>query len=757
VELVAGNDTAFNLLAGNYTLTIPLTFSRIVTNISCFGGGDGAIDITVGGGQAPYTYDWNGPSYFSSNDDISGLLAGTYNFILTDDNNCTLDTSVIITQPTALALSTSQVNITCKGLANGSATVTTTGGTAPYTYLWDDAAAQTTATANNLLVGSYEVIVTDDNGCKDSISVTLTEPADSLALTLVSVGNVLCNGGNTGNIQVSTAGGTPGYSYSWTNGSTNEDLNNVVAGTYTLTVTDNNGCQDVLSATITQPTALNIVLNPSAVSCFGASTGAVNATISGATAPYSFAWVGPNGFTASTEDIASLAAGTYTLTVTDDNGCSANQTAIVMQPANVSIGFSSVPVSCFGGNDGSLTANVISGGTAPFSYQWDAAANNQVGATATGLVAGTYQVTVSDNNGCSYSNSGTVTQPNLPLNISASATDITCAGYNNGTASVTASGGTPGYTYLWNDPQGQTTATATNLAPGTYQVTVTDNNGCFETDTISIIEPEAIGIVAIGDSTNCFGDATGSISITASGGTTLGYVYSIDGGETFQNSPDFFNLPAGVYNEVVVQDLGSVDLCLSPEITVTIFEQPFFSFEVVPGDTTLQLEESVTLELLVNSPFYANTDIAQVTWYPTTGLNCSDCVDPTVLTYENYTEYVATVYYEGGDNELCSAISSTVIIVENNLQLFIPNAFTPGSFDNVNEVFEVYGEGIEYVTMQVYNRWGEKIFESSNQRVAWDGTYQGVLQNPGVYTYYVNVEYLDGKQVEKKGSVTLIR
>jgi gliding motility-associated-like protein len=163
------------------------------------------------------------------------------------------------------------------------------------------------------------------------------------------------------------------------------------------------------------------------------------------------------------------------------------------------------------------------------------------------------------------------------------------------------------------------------------------------------------------------------------------------------------------------------------------------------------------LSFNITSPNYSNNDIAQVNWFPTTGLNCSDCIDPTVLTYDSYTEYTVTVYYNGDDNELCNATASTIIIVENNLALFIPNAFTPGNFDQINNQFEVYGEGIEYVTMQIFNRIGEKIFESSNQEVGWDGTFKGELQNPGVYTYFVSVEYLDGKVVDRKGSVSLIR
>ena len=259
------------------------------------------------------------------------------------------------------------------------------------------------------------------------------------------------------------------------------------------------------------------------------------------------------------------------------------------------------------------------------------------------------------------------------------------------------------------------------------------------------------------DSANCWGDATGSVNVLAAGGSGVGYSYSIDGGETFQSSPDFIGLPAGVYNEIVIQDLGSSASCLSQSYGISVYEQPYFSFEVIPGDTILQLEESLGLSLTVTSPNYLLSDISQVSWFPTNGLNCTDCIDPTILTYDNYNTYTASAYYEGGEGEICNATANTTIQVENNLELFIPNAFTPGSFDNVNNTFEVFGEGIEYVTMQVFNRWGEKVFESGNQQVSWDGMFKGEMQGPGVFTYYVNVEYLDGKIIDRKGSVTILR
>jgi len=769
---VAGNDTAINIPAGQYILTIadfngctiadtttilepsPVLIVIVPTNLLCNGDANGCVDATVTGGTLPYSYSW---SNGITTEDQCGLSAGWYVFNVTDSRGCIYTDSVEITQPAALALTIAPTAVTCYGFNNGSATATVSGGTPSYTYTWTGSPS-TTASAPNLFAGTVVIDVVDLNGCIITDSVIINQPTDSILLTVDNITNILCNGASTGAIHISTSGGTTPYTYAWTNGGgTNEDLSNAATGTYTLTVTDANGCPMSVSATINQYPALGIVLVPTNVTCFGASTGAVQATVSGGNDPYVYSWTGPNAFTASTQNITGLVAGTYTLSIVDSNNCTLSQNTVVNEPAVVSIGFTSSPVNCFGGNDGSLTASVTSGGTAPFTFQWDASANNQGSATATGLSAGNFTVTITDANGCAYNNNTNVTQPAAPLAITLDSTNVSCAGYDNGIALVAAQGGTPTYTYLWNDPQVQTTAEANNLAPGNYQVIVTDNRGCIAIGSINIEEPAAISISVLADSTNCFGEATGALQITAGGGTNIGYAYSIDGGLTFQNSPDFFNIPAGIYDGIIVQDLGSNIACLSQPISATVYEQPYFYFEVIPNDTTLQLEESLTLDLQVNSPNYTNASIVQVIWYPSTGLNCSDCIDPTILTYDHYTEYTATIYYLGGDNELCNQLSSTVINVENNLQLFIPNAFTPGSFDDMNNVFEVYGEGIEYITMQVCNRWGEKVFESSNQKVAWDGTYKGEMQSPGVFTFYVSVDYLDGKTVDKKGSVTLIR
>lgn len=764
-----------NLAGGNYTVLVedsfnctidsavtilqPAILDLVVAQVdssSCFNTSDGQIALDATGGTPGFEYSIDGINFIASAI-FNNLDDSTYTLFVRDTNLCLDSSDVTVFAPTALNLVMDSVNVSCNGLNNGSATVTVTGGSTPYGYLWNDPLVQTTNPATGLAAGVYQVVVSDGNACADTAFVTIEEP-DSLLLAIDNVTNVSCNGASTGSVAVMTTGGTPGYTYLWTNGGgANEDLSNAVAGVYTLTVTDANACSFQISQTITQPAALVVSLAGTNVACFDEATGAIDAAVSGGVTPYTYAWTGPNGFNAVSQDLANLVAGSYTLITSDSNNCTNTQSLTITQPTDVVINISASNVSCFGGNNGSLTATVQGGGVGPFQFQWDAAANNQLGATASGLTAGSYNLVVTDANGCAFTASASITEPLSALTVVATGTDITCASANDGVALASAQGGTPGYTYLWNDPLGQTTNAATGLSSSIYQVTVTDANGCTESDTTFIDAPDPISVVPTTDSANCWGDATGAINVFAEGGTGIGYAYSIDGGETFQNSPDFLNLPAGVYDEIVVLDLGSNTTCLSVVVSATVFEQPYFSFEVLPADTTLELEESVVLGLSVTSPNYTDSSIVLVTWYPTLGLNCSDCIDPTVLTYEHYTEYTATVSYQGGDGELCTALSNTVIVVENNLELFIPNAFTPGSFDDVNNVFEVFGEGIEYVTMQIYNRWGEKVFESSNQRVSWDGTFKGELQSPGVYSYYVNVEYLDGKVIDRKGSVTLIR
>ncbi|MFN6015414.1 MAG: SprB repeat-containing protein, partial [Flavobacteriales bacterium] len=285
------NDIATNV---SVVTIINLTNSFTSANVSCFGGNNGSIDLTVTGGFG-YTYSWTGPGGFTSTgQDLTGLAAGTYSVTVTDANGCTTTASVTITQPAAsLAASTTQTNVSCFGNSTGTATVTAAGGTGTYTYSWNTTPAQTAATASGLAAGTYTVTVTDANGCTTTTSVTITQPAAALAASTTQT-NVSCFGNSTGTATVTASGGTGPYTYSWntTPGQTTATASGLAAGTYTVTVTDANGCSTTASVTITQPASVvsAVITGQTDVLCFGGSTGTATVTGVGGTSPYTYLW-----------------------------------------------------------------------------------------------------------------------------------------------------------------------------------------------------------------------------------------------------------------------------------------------------------------------------------------------------------------------------------------------------------------------------------------------------------------------------------
>jgi large repetitive protein len=331
------------------------------------------------------------------------LVAGTYSVTVTDTNGCTATTSATITEPAvALALSTTQVNVLCNGNNTGSLDLTVSGGTATYTYLWSN--SSTIEDPQNLITGTYSVTVTDANGCTSTTNATITEPAVALALNTTQV-NVLCNGNNTGSIDLSVTGGTSPYTYLWSNNSTIQDPLTLLAGTYSVTVTDSNGCTATTSATITEPSAV-LALSTTQVDvlCNGNNTGSIDLSVTGGTSPYTYLWSN----NATIQDPLNLVAGTYSVTVTDTNGCTATTSATITEPAvALALSTTQVNVLCNGNNTGSIDLSVT-GGTAPYSYLWS---NNSTIQDPLNLVAGTYSVTVTDASGCTATTSATIIQP----------------------------------------------------------------------------------------------------------------------------------------------------------------------------------------------------------------------------------------------------------------------------------------------------------------------------------------------------------
>ncbi|PZR23562.1 MAG: hypothetical protein DI539_02865 [Flavobacterium psychrophilum] len=531
------------------------------TNILCFGDATGDATVSVTGGTVPYTYSWDTtPAQTTAT--ATGLTAGTYTVTITDDNGCTTTQSFTITEPAAplTATADSQTDVLCYGEATGDATVSVTGGTGAYTYSWDTTPVQTTATATGLTAGTYTVTVTDANACTTTQSFTITEPAAPLAATAGAQTDVLCYGNATGSATVNVTGGTTAYTYSWdtTPVQTTATATGLTAGTYTVTVTDANGCTTTQSFTITQPALpLASTGGPQVnVLCYGNATGSATVNVTGGTGAYTYSWNTTPVQTTATA--TGLAAGTYTVTITDANGCTTTQSFTITQPAAplAATAGAQTNVLCYGNATGSATVNVT-GGTTAYTYSWNTTPV-QTTATATGLTAGTYTVTVTDANGCTTTQSFTITQPAAPLSATTGGTqtNVLCFGNATGSATVNVTGGTIPYTYSWNTSPVQTTATATGLTAGTYTVTVTDANGCTTTQSFTITQPAAALAATAGGQTNvlCYGAATGSATVNVTGGTTA-YTYSWNT-TPVQTTATATGLTAGTYTVTVTDANG---------------------------------------------------------------------------------------------------------------------------------------------------------------------------------------------------------
>ncbi len=517
---IVGTPTATNDSNGyviiSYFPPVLTVTAAVTTQVSCHGNNTGKATATASYGTPPYTYSWNNGQ---TNAAATGLSAGSYTITVTDNASATATAAVTITQPAAnLAISiASHTNVLCRGTNTGSATANAaTGGTSPYTYSWTPSGG-TGLTASNLTANTYTVKVTDAHGCTASASVTLTQPASAVGITIASHSDILCNGNNTGSITANGAtGGTSPYTYAWAPAGGNGLIaSNLSAATYTITATDNQGCTGSASVAVTQPaTAVSVTISSETDAlCFG-NNGTAIASANGGTGTITYLWNDANSTAGAT---LSAPAGSYTVTAKDANNCTSTATVTIGQPAsavNVIIS-SSTNASCYG-NNGTANASAT-GGTGAFTYSWNDA-NSTVGATLLAS-AGTYTVTAKDANGCMATTSVTITQPLSAVTVTiTSETDALCHG-NTGSATANATGGTGAFTYSWNDAN-STAGPTLSATAGTYTVTAKDANGCTATASVTIGQPASTISVSITSETDalCYGN-NGSATAGATGGT----------------------------------------------------------------------------------------------------------------------------------------------------------------------------------------------------------------------------------------------
>jgi gliding motility-associated-like protein len=550
------------------SIVVPPTLMATTTfvNVSCFGGTNGSINLTATGGTAPYTFLWNDGI---TTEDRSGLAAGSYSLTVTDTRGCTAIASVNITQPTELLLSTTQTNPLCFGAATGAIDLTVTGGTLPYSYAWSNGA--TTQDVSGLVPNTYSVTVTDGNGCVKNTSVIITSPTQ---VTFTSVKtDVSCNGGSDGSITVTAAGGTPGYQYSRDNGSTfqaSPSFSGLTAGSYNVRVRDANGCLSAATVVnVTQPAApVSFTFGSVGVLCFGDANGSITVNATGGTPPYQYSRDNGTSFQAGNV-FSGLAAGNYNVLVRDSKNCTTVASVVNVGGPTAPLTFtaSKIDVLCLGGNNGSISLTA-SGGTAPYSYSINGGSSFVGTSTFSSLTANTYNVIVRDANNCASAPTAiTINQPATNVTFGTAVVNVGCFGQSTGAITINASGGTAPYTFSLNGGAFQPSNVFSGLSAGTYSIAVRDANNCPNaTGSVSVTQPAAaLSLTNTQLNVLCFGEATGSITVTPSGGTAP-YEFSRDGGATFQTTNTFTGLVVGVY-QLLVRD---ANLCLTAVTNATI-------------------------------------------------------------------------------------------------------------------------------------------------------------------------------------------
>ena len=545
-----------------------LTVVAAGTNVTCYGDCNGTASALAAGGTAPYTYAWSDNSTAEA---IIGLCAGTYYVTAIDANGCTAVDTVNITQPDSIIITLIGDSVSCYGSCDGSATISVTGGTGDYTYVWN-----TLVNLDSLCAGEYCVTVYDANQCSATACVTIGQP--TLLTASSESTDVNCFNDNTGSITVTVDGGTPNYSITWDNGETTFTINDLVAGIYCYTVTDANGCTATGCDTVNEPEQLlALVICPCPLAlCPGDCSFAADLEVYGGTPPYAYEW--SNG--ATTQDVDSLCAGMYSVTVTDANGCTFDvQTAPFEWADSITAIVTSEDVTCNGACNGTATVSA-DGGFGELSIVWNTEATTW---TVDSLCAGEYCFTITDELGCTYSDCVTIEEPaQLTVTISTDCVPIFCGGV----ATAAASGGTGPYSYAWSN--GDNGATADSLCNEVaYYVTVTDANGCELVDTATVVcfLPPCEFPITINVNTAC-GDTTATLTVAGvpEGYSAITYAwYASADPATILDTNAVFTTGAGEYcvHVEIINVNGSIcvaDTCA----TVELLENPTVTATATP-------------------------------------------------------------------------------------------------------------------------------------------------------------------------------
>ncbi len=522
-SLCAGTQTVsildFNQcpISQNYTLNSPppITITPTFTNVSCNALCNGTINALATGPPGPFTYTLSSSTItLTTLPPWNNVCANSYTIRANQTATGCFTTIVVnLTQPPPLTITAVSQSVTCFGLCNGGATITTSGGNGgPFNFTWTPG-GQNAASINTLCVGSYTVAVKDASNCPTSTVVTIAQPS-SVTPNITSA-SVTCNAACNGSINAAPSGPPGPYTFTLASASVTitsaPPYTNLCAGIYTLTIGHGSSCSQSFTINIQQPNPLVPSVNSTSITCFNSCNGTLAGSASGGSPGYTFVWTTPTG-TVAGGALAGQCAGNYAFNVTDNNGCTASATATLVQPSDVTITINPTNPTCFGGCNGVLSATVV-GGTPGYTLTWS---NGPTGNPNTGLCAGNYTLTVTDSKGCTKTGTAAIVSP-TSLILTQVTASTSCAGSSDGSATITATGGTPSYTFQVGAVINGT-GIFSGLAAGSYICNVTDANGCSQSINFSIASPIALSAAITGIVSSC-NACTGASTVQASNGT----------------------------------------------------------------------------------------------------------------------------------------------------------------------------------------------------------------------------------------------
>jgi gliding motility-associated-like protein len=714
-----------------------------VINVTCFGGSTGEVRVTTTGGTPPYTFLWDDPNA-QDDEDAGALTIGTYNLMVTDAVGCTTMINAVVNQPDDLAISFRSQDVACRNDDTGYAVAIPAGGNGGYTYAWSNSGAQDSIFT--LSAGTYEVTVTDQLGCTAVNRVTLLEPAMPLTATIAQTEQG-CFNASANRAEVMPSGGSPGYTFLWSNAEITAEAIALPSGQNSVTITDAGGCAEVFNILLQDLQEITINIIATVPSCNNRTDGRLGAVPTGGAgtreSDYSYRWSN-NG-----TDVAIINLPgdiLYSVTVTGPRGCTGEAARFLPAPPPITFTVDETLVTCFGEANGGLTISNIGGpNVGNFDLQWNAAAGGGTSPSISDLPAGNnYGLVITDIEGCSVDTVLTISEPPV-LGTTLTKIDVSCFGEFDGRLSALGSGGVGGYQYAWSTGSNQNQIAG--LSAGMYTLTLTDANQCEDITSIEVLQPGAINVTAISEAAICQGEATGTISTSGVGGRQP-YLFGLEN-QGFSRNMTFIGLAAGDYVAFIRDSSGC-----QASTTVTVTDGPEFSL-VLPADSTIIFGDSIDLIPVVTG----GIDTIIYNWrgsYDGT-LSCLDCLAPSAMPeYEIDYNLVIT------DGNGCSDDGRFRVSVRKIREVAIPTGFTPND-DLQNDRLVVHGRpGTKVVSFAVYDRWANLLYEANDFDVndvgmGWDGTSKGQLVNAGVYLYKLVIEYEDASREVLSGETTLIR